>query len=214
MSSIKIKHHKLHIFLTMFLLCSFCLMSRPLRAADTGVEEVDEFEQIETPAAEENAALNEMENSVLSGAPVVDDPDIESKQAKKDADIAEKQLADAQKRLNEMKLYKASLAQKTKTELAEAEKRKQAADSEKAALDAQRKKVEQEVAEIQRQQAKLEAVERAAKLKAERAKAMLAAAKEKRAQKRKATTKASPSTIKTKKTIDPAKKSAAQQARI
>jgi hypothetical protein len=212
-NTIKIKQPKLTIFLTMVFLCSLPMIPRTVYAADTEVEEVDEFEEIETPAAEENAALSEMENSVLSGAPIVDDPDVESKQAKKDADVAEKQLAEAQKRLNEMKLYKASLAQKTKLEVQEAEKRKQTAEQERAALDAQRKKVEQEVAEIQRQQQKLEAIERTARLKAERARIQLAAAKEKRAMKRKATTKASPA-IKSRKTIDPAKKSAAQQARI
>jgi colicin import membrane protein len=198
----------MYIFLTAAL-----LLAPQVKATETEVDDVDQFDELETPQAEEGAALGEMEQMVITGAPVIDDPDVESKQAKKEADAAEKQLADAQKRLNEMKLYKASLAQKTKQEVVESEKRKQMAEKEKQALDAQRRKIEMEVADIQKTQRKLEAVEKAAKLKAEKAKARLAAAKERRNQKRKATTKATP--IKSKRnSLDPSRKTTAQQARI
>ncbi|HEX4925023.1 MAG TPA: hypothetical protein VFV50_13095 [Bdellovibrionales bacterium] len=199
------------IFLTAILL----LLGSPqvARAADTDVDEIEEFEETETP--EENQALNAAEQMVLSGAATIDDADAEAKKAKADAEAAEKQLADAQKRLNEMKLYKASLAVKTKQDVAEAEKRRLEAEKEKAAMDAQRKKVEAEIAAIQKHQQQLLAIERAAKLKAERAKAKLAAAKEKRSQKRKATTKTVPATINKKKTLEaPGRKPTAQQARI
>lgn len=183
------------------------------RAADTDVDEIEEFEETETP--EENQALNQAEQMVLSGNAIVDDPDVEAKKAKADAEAAEKQLADAQKRLNEMKLYKASLAVKTKQDVAEAEKRKIEAEREKAAMDAQRKKIEAEIAAIQKHQQQLIAIEKAAKLKAERAKAKLVAAKEKRSQKRKSTTKTVPASYNKKRTIEaPGRKPTAQQARI
>ena len=49
----------------MILLCSLNLLPSKGRAADTEVDEVDEFEQIETPNAEEHQALSEIETSVL-----------------------------------------------------------------------------------------------------------------------------------------------------
>jgi hypothetical protein len=203
---------RMDIFLTIGLLLSLGVPNQAW-AAETDVDEIEQFDELETPEVGDDAALGEMEKMVIKGEPIIDDPDLESKQAKKEAEAAEKQLAEAQKRLNEMKLYKASLAQKTKQEVAESEKRKQMAEQERLALETQRKKVEQEVAEIQAQQRKLEAIERTAKLKAEKARAQLALAKEKRNLKRKVTTKASPAKLR-KNSIDPSRKNAAQQARI
>ncbi|MEQ1879337.1 MAG: hypothetical protein ABL958_22060, partial [Bdellovibrionia bacterium] len=122
----------LTIILTACLLTSY---GSQARALDTDVEEVDEFEEAETPSADDPGALGDMEKLVLSDAATVEDAEAETKRAKIEAESAEKQLAEAQKRLNEMKLYKASLAQKTKQDVADAEKRKVMADKERKALD-------------------------------------------------------------------------------
>jgi hypothetical protein len=204
--------HLMTIFLTVGLFISY--FPNNAFAGDTEVEDVDIFEENEVPSADDPNALGDMEKLVLSDAATIEDADAESKKAKIEAENAEKQLAEAQKRLNEMKLYKASLAQKTKQDVVEAEKRKLMADKERQTLDAQRKRIEAEVALIQREQNKLEQIERIAKIKAEKAKAQLAAAKERRNQKRKATTKIAPPASKPNSIAPPTRKTPTQQARI